>query len=124
MSAKRTNPDYEPTWEDSGPSDEQVNTAMRVLRAEYWTSVRSMARDIIARIASGEVDRNEISDAVHEDCDSCYWTIYTAASQRAVLCSDHDWSETAEDMGYFCLLHDVGEQVEAELPDEDESEAP
>ena len=109
---------------------------MRVLRAEYWTSVRSMARDIISRIVSGEVDRNEISDAVHEDCDSCYWTIYTAASQRAVLCSDHDWSETAEDMGmaegsvtdeqraYFCLVHDVGEQVEAELPDENESEAP
>ena len=58
-----------------------------------------MSADIVARVHNGEISRDNISDAVHEMCDECYWTIYTSASQRAILASDHDWEETAEDMG-------------------------
>lgn len=77
---------WAPQWDtDKGPSDDLVNDAMRVLRAEYWASIRAMSSDIVARVQNGEVSRDNISDAVHEMCDECYWTIYTAASQRAVL---------------------------------------
>ena len=116
-------PAYEPTWDaESGPSDELVNTALRILRAEYWTSVRAMAGDVLERMRSG-AEGCEVSDVIRETCDECYWTIYTAASQRAVLCSDCSWTSECEDMGlenptdgqraYVCLVHDVSEQVEA-----------
>jgi hypothetical protein len=118
--SKKPKPAYEPTWDaESGPSDEQINTALRVLRAEYWTSVRAMAGDIVERMRSGA----EVSEVIHEQCDECYWTTYTAASQRAVLCSDCNWASECEDMGlenptdeqraYVCLSHDVSEQVAA-----------
>lgn len=125
MNAKKrkAEPEYEPHWDaDKGPSDEQVNTAMRVLRSEYFTSVRYIAREITDRLKA-EPD-SEVSDLIHEACDECYWTIYTAASQRAVLCSDCDWQSEWEDMwqngpasdaqrAYVCLVHDVGEMVQA-----------
>jgi len=129
--ARKATPSYEPRWDaDKGPTDEQVETALRVLRAEYWTSVRAMALDIVARVKSGEVKRDAVSDAIHEDCDGSYWVIYTRANQRAVLCSDHDWTEDAADFGeddkatdaqraFFCLRADVSAQVEAELPEEE-----
>ena len=122
---KAPEPSYEPTWDpETGPTDDQVNTALRVLRADYWTSVRSFAKDLVRRVRAGEIDRETgLSDAIHETCDGSSWCIYTAESQRAVLCSDHDPSEDAEDMGaesltdgqraYFCLVHDVTAQCEA-----------
>jgi hypothetical protein len=127
-------PSYEPAWDsEKGPSDEQVETALRVLRADYWTSVRATAADIIARVKSGEIKRDDLYDAIHETCDGSYWVIYTHANQRAVLCSDHDWTEDAEEMGepekasdalraFYCLKADVTAQVDAELPDEADSD--
>ena len=132
--ALKAQPTYEPTWDhEQGPTDEQVDTALRVLRAEYWASVRSTAKNIVALVVSGEIKRNDLSDAIHETCDDSYWVIYTYASQRAVLCSDHDWTEDAEEYGeadkatdaqraFFCLQADVTAQVEAELPEEEEEE--
>ncbi len=116
-------------WDPAtGPSDEQVNAAMRVLRAEYWASIRAMATDLVRRVDSGELDSDEtLSDAIHADADGCQWAIYTAANYRAMLCSDADPYELAADEGYelgdnatavlayLVVRHDVTEQVAAEL---------
>jgi hypothetical protein len=116
------------TWDaDKGPSDEQVSDALTVLRAEYWSSIRAMAKDLVGRVDAGEItDDSEMSDAIHEDADGCYWTIYTAGNYRAMLCSDQEPFALAEEEGlekpespavcaYLVVHHDVTEQVNAEL---------
>jgi hypothetical protein len=118
-------PTYEPRWGDDGPTDEQVATAMRVLRGDYWTSVRSLARDLARRVRAGELTDDTLTDAIHEAVDGSAWCIYTLNSQHAVLASDHDPAEDAADEGvtyttdaqraYACLRHDVTAQVQAEL---------
>ena len=41
-------------WDaDKGPSDSQVDAALRVLRAEYWSSIRSTVRDLADEIRKG-----------------------------------------------------------------------
>jgi hypothetical protein len=121
------------TWDpDRGPSDDQVSDAMRILRAEYWTDVRNMAKDLARRVREKEIRRRDLSDAIHEDCDGCERAIYTWRAQLTILCSDHDSNEDREDMGsehltdeqraYFCLVHDVTDQVEAELGEEEDGE--
>jgi hypothetical protein len=120
-------------WDaDKGPSDEQVNDALRVLRAEYWSSIRGSAKALADEIRKGDLAPEDVEDRLHEDADGSYWTIYTHANYRAVMCSDHDpWEDVADagqtlDSGaangqpcaiiaYYCVRHDTREQLEAEL---------
>jgi len=119
-----------PTWDpDKGPSDSQVDDARRVLRADYWTSIRGMVADVIGQMKGGHLESaDEVSDYIHESADGCHWAIYTHANYQAIMCSDHDPWEDVEDQGseldpknampvlaYFCVKHDVEEQLEAEL---------
>jgi hypothetical protein len=115
-------------WDaEKGPTDEHIGAALRILRADYWTSIRSTAREIVAAIDSGELtSEDELSDRVHEDTDGSYWVIYTHASYRAIQASDHDPFEDVADMGgdadsvapallaFYCVQNDLTEQVSAE----------
>lgn len=116
---------------DEGPNDAQVVAAARILRAEYWTSIRAMAKTIADDIRAGELNRGDVYDRIHEDVDGCYWVIYTAANYRALLASDHCPFDVAEEEGfdmpenpaqcaYYVVGVDVREQVDAELGDEED----
>jgi len=123
-------------WDsDKGPTDEQVDVALRILRADYWTTIRAMAKDIVERVKSGDVERDEVSDAVHEDADGSHYVIYTHANYQALLACDGDPTDEARDMGlenptmaqlaYCAVRRDLESQVQAELddlPEEDEAE--
>jgi hypothetical protein len=119
------------TWDpDKGPSDDQVDEAMRVLRAEYWHSIRSNAKGLADEIRKGDLAPEDVNDRLHEDADGSYWTIYTRANYRAIMCSDESPFALAEDAGVSCdpsdvetlsrlaylvVKHDTREQLEAEL---------
>lgn len=117
------------SWDpDKGPTDEQIEAARRILRADYWTSIRANAKELADEIRKGELASEDVDDRIHEDADGSHWTIYTHANYQAIMCSDHDPWEDVEDMGgeldprkampvlaYYCVRHDVREQLEAEL---------
>ena len=121
----------EMTWDaDKGPSDSQVDDALRVLRAEYWSSIRSCAKGLADEIRKGELAPDDVEDRLHEDADGSYWTIYTHANYRAIMCSDHDPWDDVRDSGaspadsdsqptailaYYCVRSDTREQLEAVL---------
>ena len=116
-------------WDaDKGPSDEQVEMACQILRADYWSSIRASAKCIVEAIDSGELASGEaVTDRIHEDADGSYWVIYTHANYRAILASDHDPFEDLADMGldldsakspaslaFCCVQADLVAQVNAE----------
>lgn len=70
------------------PTDRDVDDALRVLRADYYTDVLDEARDLAKRMKSGEIE--EFSDALHEACDSNQRVIYTQKAQIGLLCSDNE----------------------------------
>ena len=111
-------------------SEQQHEDAMRVLRAEYYSGVRSIAQDIIERARAGDFPRreDELNDALHQSVEGSYWVIYTHANFQVLLCSDHhdaysedfgqppvsgndiDWAALA----YAAMMRDVQEQIETE----------
>ena len=129
-------------WDaDKGPSDSQVDEAKRVLRADYWTSIRSTAKGLAEEIRKGELAAEDVEDRLHEDADGSYWTIYTHANYQCIQCSDHDpWEDVADSgeplsadmangqptaiLAYYCVRHDTREQLVAELGCEPEDYEP
>jgi hypothetical protein len=107
--------------------DEKVQEALNILRADYYTSVRATAEDMIRRIKSGEIDSAEALETdIHETADGSYWVIYTHANLQCMQASDN-WLE-AEDAGhdegnlseqlptyaFYAFRCDLAEQLEAE----------
>ncbi len=123
---KKSSPDdsLSMTWDpDKGPSDDQLDAARRILKADYYTSIRAMGREIAERVRAGDGD---VWDIIHETADGSYWVIYTHANYQAMLASDHAPFEDVADNGgevtsavlaYYCVRHDLEEQVNAELGD-------
>lgn len=109
-----------------------TDDARRALRADYYTDVRSIAREAIAEIAAGRIDgRDGLDEWIHETCDGASNVIYTGQAIETLLASDN-WSAidetgldpTTDDQGlsgiltraaYFAMAADVREQIEAEL---------
>lgn len=74
--------------------------AMRVLRAEYYQDVTSMAEDLRDRVQRGEIASEEdLSDAVHDDVDGSAWVIYTGKNMQVLLVSDNSDAYFDEGMG-------------------------
>jgi hypothetical protein len=79
-------------------NDDQVETARmtldearRVLRADYYQEVASVADDLLQALKNGEVtDREGALDWLHETLDSHRRVIYTAQAMEVVLVSDND----------------------------------
>lgn len=115
---------------DGRITEEQHDEAMRVLRAEYYQGVRSIAQDLIERAKSGEIsDAEMLNDATSEAVDDSYWVIYTHANFQVLLCTDHhdeymeNFGEVPMDgrdsikwsaLAYAALERDVRDQIEAE----------
>jgi len=107
---------------DGRITEEQHDEAMRILRAEYYQGVRSIAQDVINRVKEGE---EEEDDVIHEEVNGSYWVIYAHANFQVLMCSDHH-DAYSEDYGeppvqgsdinwaalaYAAMARDVGEQV-------------
>jgi hypothetical protein len=116
---------------DGRISEEQHDDAMRVLRAEYYQGVRSLAQQVIEHIAEGMDE----GDALHQEVDSSYWVIYTHANFQVLMCSDHhnayseEYGEAPVDgsdinwagLAFAALSRDVSDQIGAERSTVDEA---
>lgn len=105
--------------------------AVRALRAEYYTDVKSMAEDLISRIKASEIkDEEGLSEAVWEDVDSSQWVIYTFRARQVLFVSDNcdayfdegigDGAELVstdglkvEALAFFAMREDLQELLEA-----------
>jgi hypothetical protein len=64
--------------------------ALSILRADYYSDVRSSAESIKEAIADGEItNEDEFHTRIHEECDGAARVIYTAQAQEAILLSDN-----------------------------------
>jgi len=120
---------------DGRITEEQHDEAMRVLRAEYYQSVRGIAEELAERVKDGELfrgraikDRDDWETAIHESVDSSHWVIYTHANFQVLLCSDnHDaYSEEYGEppvqgdsinwgaLAFAAMERDVRQQIDAE----------
>ena len=91
---------------ETEPTTEQVDDALRVLRAEYYTSVRSYAVMLADMIQSGEItDWEGLESRIHEECDNSSWVIYTGEVLKCLLVSSNR-NAYVEDFGSGGLVHD------------------
>lgn len=104
--------------------------AISALRAEYYSDLRDIAREIKLAIEDGEIeDRDSLLERVHETCDGNQWVIYTQNAQVVLLVSSNDgaygdeygpegmvsdgsieWSRLA----YAAMERDLMEQLDSE----------
>lgn len=112
-------------------TEEQVKDAFRIVEAEYWQDVRGFAEDIRDRVASGELDRDDTSDAVHEACDGATRIIYTWWARVTLCCASNpdayqdemgEPAPTVESQAYMAFRQDVEEHLSTLLNELDESE--
>jgi len=75
---------------DGRITEAQHDEAIRILRAEYYQSVRAAAQDFGRAVKDGEItDQESMSEWVHQTVDGSYWVIYTHANFQVLLCSDN-----------------------------------
>jgi hypothetical protein len=107
--------------------------AMRVLRAEYFDTVRGIVEDLQRAIKDKEISsEDEAQDWLHETIDGHHDVIYTYAAQQVVLHSDHSGAYVEEYgtdgivangdinwsvLAYAALLADVRDAIGSELQD-------
>jgi hypothetical protein len=104
--------------------------AYDILRADYWSDVRSVAEEIKAECESGEIaDDEALRERIHTECDGAGRVIYTRLAIETLLISDNEsayvddfgtegitdgetinWSQLA----YSAYQADIQERLEAE----------
>ncbi len=114
---------------DGRITQEQHDEAMRVLRAEYYQGVRSIAQELARCAKDNEIrDQDGWEQAIHEEIDGSYWVIYTHANFQVLMCSDnHDayseeYGEPAVSgdsinwaaLAFAAMERDVRQQIDAE----------
>lgn len=67
---------------------DKFNSAISMLRDEYFDHVESLAADFVAEIGDEYRSREALYDGIMERCDSDEWVIYTARAQAVVMVSD------------------------------------
>jgi hypothetical protein len=106
-------------------SEADVEAALRVLRADYYSDVLGVAKDLAERMKDGEVD--EFSDALHEAVDGTQRVIYTYRARIGLICTDNADAYTEElgevpvkngtvkweAMMFMAMERDVVERLEA-----------
>lgn len=100
-------------------SEITVDEAVSAIRRDYYRDVLSMAKDLAERMKAGEVD--DLSDALHEDCDGCARVIYTFQAKLGLLASDNEdaWEDAGDDVTdpsvrmYYALQADITERLDA-----------
>lgn len=73
-------------------TEKQHDEAVRVLRAEYYQSVRSIVEEGMGQIKEGHItDREGLDEYLDQSVDGSYWVIYTHANFQVLFVSDnHD----------------------------------
>jgi hypothetical protein len=102
--------------------DSAVDDALRVIRADYYKSVRSYASGILQDLATeGRYDAEQLGERIDQTVDGSYWVIYTHAALRCILVSSNDgaWEDvddserpTDEVRAYWALRADIVEELE------------
>lgn len=125
-------------------TEKQHDDAVRVLRAEYYESVRSIVEEGMGQIKEGHIlNREGLDEYIDQSVDGSHWVIYTHANFQVIFVSDnHD--AYMEDFGeapvsgndinwaalaYAAMKRDVydligayNEEIEALLDPEEEEE--
>lgn len=122
-------------------AEQETDRANSVLRAEYYTSCRDIARDILHDVASGEItDSDMLWNVVHENVDGSGWIIYTAQHLQVLRYSENDdtgFDEMGSDLlsgadscgqvyqrlAFFAMRADVEEAIERGLDEHDPKDA-
>lgn len=114
---------------DGRITEAQHDEAMRVLRAEYYQSVRNITEDLARAIKDGEItDQDSMETWIHQTIDGSYWVIYTHANFQVLMCSDNDdahgenYGEPPVDgdsinwaaLAFAAMEADVRQQIDAE----------
>lgn len=66
---------------------DKFNSAISMLRDEYFDHVESLAADFVAEIGDAYRSREALWDGIMERCDSDEWVIYTARAQAVAMVS-------------------------------------
>jgi len=116
-----------------------IDTALSILKRDYYKDVRSVAQGMIDEVKSGEIeDREAFHDRLHEDIDGTQRVIYTRQAMLGVISSDNDgamWDEGLDEgvdfsggipwsqIMYAAMMRDVIEDlgVLGFDPDDDDS---
>lgn len=114
---------------DGEITEQQHDEAMRVLRAEYYRGVRSIAHEIRDRIKDGEIqNQDDLETHLNQSIDGSYWVIYTHANFQVLICSDHHDEYTEQfgeppvrdneiqwnSLAFAAMERDVRDQMDAE----------
>ena len=94
--------------------NDRVEEARRVIRADYWDSVRSFAQEALDAVKSGEVtDADGLTEYVEQSVDGSSWVIYNGQILDVLRFTENDeafeecgsLSDMATgDGGYFAML--------------------
>ncbi len=74
---------------NAAPTEADVEAALRVLRADYYSDVNSVAEGVLERMIE-EGEGAELSDIMHEAIDGTQRVIYTMQAQVGLICSDNE----------------------------------
>ncbi len=118
----------------SRPTETEVESACRVLRADYAHTVTSYAKSFLEELERGNynaTDASEAREALERMIDGCQDVIYTFNAKLVGCFSRYDWESEAKDMGlehptpeqiaYICLVGEVWVEVESDVEEYFES---
>jgi hypothetical protein len=92
--------------------------------SEYQDGVKEIADNIREAIKSGELEKGDVDDRLHEDIDGHGFVIYTAKAQCVVMHSKHadllfeegsieakDWNDLFTRGAYYAMCQDVRDEL-------------
>lgn len=102
------------------PTEKQVEAALDVLRADYYSDVLRLAEAVLEQLA--EREDADASDVIHEVIGGTPRVIYTHQAKIGLLCSDNE-DAMEEELGetgdashrmYYALQRDIIDRLDAE----------
>jgi hypothetical protein len=71
--------------------DQTLEDAKRVLREDYWSSVRSFAEEIEQEVKDGRIKtEDDLTERLDETVDGSYWVAYPHATLQVLCWTEHD----------------------------------
>jgi hypothetical protein len=113
--------------------EDAVEEAQRVIRADYYGTVRGIASDIARAVKDGEIqDSEDLGRYLHESVDGSQRVIYTHKAKLGLLASDNE--DAWEDVGvenpddstkmFYALSSDVLDDLTREFGIDPDDPAP
>jgi hypothetical protein len=124
---------------NAAPTDADVNAALSVLRADYYSDVLSVAEDLAQQMQEGDIeDEEELRERMSDAIDSTQRVIYTMQAKIGLICSDNadayydamgelpieDGQLKWEAMMFMAMERDVEERLSASIDINDPSSWP